>query len=293
MAELDTIREIIREWNRNPDYGYGAALKGLREGEPPDPELVDQRDADIAFAKKYGIWAEKNKKSGTGKRESMEAMAKYDAQEMVAPKGKGKKKKKSKGKDKEELRAIIQAALADKTDPYVSREMYARGEVPEGGHGFADELARERGLGYGQPREQQPNPQENLRTLVSALESQQGVSSSALPTAGAEMMEDPGLMASASPVPTGGSGPVDIQALMNEASGVGRAGSLEDVVKLMKEETAGGRSGRAGGSSISSSISTRKSWTSRFSNTRTPSSGAKLWPVGFLKTRFKTLRESR
>lgn len=228
---------VMKEWNRNPEYGYRDTIRNLRTGTPPDPEIVAQYEADEDFMDKYGVWPGKgikNKEAGfrqQSRRRIVEAMATYDAEEMLG-------KKKPKKKDREKIRAIIRAALADKPGSFGTREQFLKGLEPGVGEdfGFSGEIARERGLGYGQPRSA-TDPRENLRTLVSALEEQQGVTSSSLPSAGAEVMEDPELVASAEAVPRGApapGGPVDIQALLNEASGVGRAATLEDVAKLVE-----------------------------------------------------------
>ena len=122
----------------------------------------------------------------------------------------------------EKLKAIIAASVADQAAARdaaaLTPEMIGYGRVPSGGHGFADRIAQERGLGYGQPRAPLAPAGDRLRSLVSQIEGQQGVASSALPNiedprqileaqaAGdaAAMLDDPTLTASLAPVPTGG-----------------------------------------------------------------------------------------
>ena len=121
----------------------------------------------------------------------------------------GGRKTKKPAASKEDVRAIIASALADQPGQYMDRERFLRGQGPdpEAEFGFSGQLARERGLGYGQPREPLAPAGNRLRDLVSQLEGQQGVASSTLPAVGAEVLEDPTLTASADPVPTGSPAP--------------------------------------------------------------------------------------
>ena len=128
-----------------------------------------------------------------------------DLERAVRERG-GQKKKKADAST-EGIRAIIQAALADQPGDYVTPEMYARGQVPEGGQGFADVIAQERGLGYGDPSRFTGGPAD-ARGLAAQLEAAQGVPSATFANpAVEEAMQDPNLTASTAPVATGAPAP--------------------------------------------------------------------------------------
>ena len=169
-----------------------------------------------------------------------------------------KKGKKSMAPDpQEELRAIVQASLAGQAaanEPYMDRARFLTGQgpTPEKDFGFSGEIARERGLGYGDPSRFVSGPSD-ARGLASQIGALQGIQTGifsdtedprqvleAQAAADAEaMLNDPTLTASTNPIPTGRTTPASAPAEVLGGQLMGGGGEYQPTLleRALRQDT--------------------------------------------------------